>query len=316
MRLAGDISKLLFHINESDFMYFSKGSADATMAGKLFDAHCHLQDPRILNKAPRVIELALNHNIVRFAVNGTHEKDWDSVKRMSERFPCVVPNFGLHPWFITDRSVDWFTNLKQLFETNPNAAVGEIGLDKGSHGKKIDFDDQVEVFKKQLQLAKELKRPASVHCVRAFGDLLPIMKSTGPFPSGVVLHSFLGSAEMVPQFAELGGYFSFSGFVMSLKESKAKKMLKAVPLDRILLESDAPDALPKSDSLISLEDEGNVEETDMAGAPTPPQTLNHPANIRTVLNYVSQLLEMPAEEVGDRSYENTMRVFSFEQGII
>ncbi|OWM66583.1 uncharacterized protein LOC116201026 [Punica granatum] len=280
---------------------------------KLFDSHCHLQDPRILARAPRLIELASNHGVVRFAVNGVHEKDWYLVKQMSEDFPCTVPNFGLHPWYVLDRSPDWFKTLKQLFEVTPTAAVGEIGLDKGSHGKKIDFDDQVQVFERQLELAKELNRPASVHCVRAFADVLGIMKSVGPFPCGVVLHSYLGSAEMVPQFAELGAYFSFSGFLMSMKESKAKRMLKAVPPERILLESDAPDALPKSElePLIPLDsDSGSREESsssDISGT----ESLNHPANVRPVLSYVARLLEMSTEELADRSYENAMRVFSF-----
>ncbi|CAN1133709.1 Uncharacterized metal-dependent hydrolase YabD [Linum perenne] len=146
---------------------------------------------------------------------------------MGERYPCVVPCFGLHPWFIRERTPNWFNTLQEFFEATPSAAVGEIGLDKGSHGKTIDFTDQVEVFKKQLQLAKELNKPASVHCVRAFGDLLTIMKSMGPFPAGVILHSYLGSAEMVPELAKLGAYFSFSGFLMSMKTQKAKKMLAA-----------------------------------------------------------------------------------------
>lgn len=147
-------------------------------------------------------------------------------------------------------------NLKEFFQSTPAASVGDIGIDKGSHGKKIDFHDQVEVFHLQLQLAKELKRPASIHCVRAFGDLFDILKSEGPFPAGVLLHSYLRSAELVLEFAKLGAYFSFSGFLMSMKESKAKKMLKSAPLDRILLETDAPDALPKAsngDSLVLID---------------------------------------------------------------
>ncbi|RZB61161.1 hypothetical protein D0Y65_043773 [Glycine soja] len=85
---------------------------------------------------------------------------------------------------------------------------------------------QIEVLRQQLELAKELNKPASVHCVCAFGDLLELMKSMGPFPAGVILHSYLGSAEMVPEFSKLGAYFSFSGFLMSQKANKAKKMLK------------------------------------------------------------------------------------------
>uniref|UniRef100_A0A803LKV0 Uncharacterized protein n=1 Tax=Chenopodium quinoa TaxID=63459 RepID=A0A803LKV0_CHEQI len=184
---------------------------------KLFDAHCHLQDPRILSLTPRLINTSLESGIDYFVVNGVSEKDWDSVKQMSESYPSVVPSFGVHPWFVPERTADWFTVLKQYFESTPCAAVGEIGLDKGFRGKETDFDVQI----------------------------LDVMKEVGPFPDGVILHSYLGSAEMVPELARLGAYFSFSGHLMPMESQKARKLLKVVPSDRILLETDAPDALPK-----------------------------------------------------------------------
>ncbi|XP_031260707.1 uncharacterized protein LOC116118891 [Pistacia vera] len=302
----------------------------------LFDAHCHLQDPRIFHKAPQIFETTLNSGVLHFAVNGVSEKDWHLVKQMSENYSSVIPCFGLHPWFIQERTPHWFPTLKEFFQASPSAAIGEIGLDKGSRGREIDFVDQVEVFRQQLEFAKELNRPASIHCVRAFGDLLEIMKSIGPFPAGVILHSYLGSAEMVPEFSKLGAYFSFSGFLMSMKTQKAKKMLKMVSSERILLETDAPDALPKSnlDSLFlvdgdpSLPQEFHAQEENLAskvGTPSdeqphtskdssvlPKETLNHPANIHNVLIYVASLLDMPKEEVADLSYRNAVRIFSYE----
>lgn len=286
---------------------------------KLFDSHCHLQDPRIYNQAPQLIKTALDNGVVHFAVNGVSEKDWHLVKDLSDQYSCVVPCFGIHPWFVAERTPNWLNVLKETLAATPAAAVGEIGLDKGSRGKEIDFTDQVEIFRLQLQLAKQLKRPASVHCVRAFGDLLPIMKSLGPFPSGVILHSYLGSAEMVPEFAKLGAYFSFSGFLMSLKENKAKKMLKSVPADRILLETDAPDALPRSnfsDSLFFIEGDASITENENAGdsdsSTVPTGTLNHPANIHSVLAHVASLLEMTKEELADISYRNAIQLFTYD----
>nr|AFK47390.1 unknown [Lotus japonicus] len=162
------------------------------------------------------------------------------------------------------------------------------------------------------------------------------MKSVGPFPAGVILHSYLGSAEMVPEFSKLGAYFSFSGFLMSLKANKAKKMLKMVPSDRILLETDAPDALPKSsiDSLLFVERDASLSEEFQAQRTTssstsasssnnashvlkdvsmlPKETLNHPANIRNVLDYVASMLEITKEELAELSYQNAVRLFSYE----
>ncbi|KAL6288356.1 hypothetical protein ACE6H2_005866 [Prunus campanulata] len=293
---------------------------------KLFDAHCHLQDPRIFDKAPQLIAAAVDSGVVRFAVNGVSEKDWHLVKQISESYPCVIPCFGLHPWYVAERTPNWLNTLKQFFEATPSAAVGEIGLDKGSQGKKVDFTDQVNVFRQQLELAKELKRPASIHCVRAFGDLLQIMKSLGPFPAGVILHSYLGSAEMVPEFANLGAYFSFSGFLMSMKVHKAKRMLKMVPSERILLETDAPDALPKSelDSAHLVEGASLPEELqsiEISSAPFagardvltfPKEALNHPQNIHKVLIYVASLVEMTKEELAEVTYQNAVRLFSYD----
>ncbi|CAB4288957.1 unnamed protein product [Prunus armeniaca] len=391
---------------------------------KLFDAHCHLQDPRIFDKAPQLIAAAVDSGVVRFAVNGVSEvplsisyifsllivmpmaaqhrhfnnsiqKDWHLVKQISESYPCVIPCFGLHPWYVAERTLNWLNTLKQFFEATPSAAVGEIGLDKGSQGKKVDFTDQVNVFRQQLGIAKELKRPASIHCVHAFGELLQIMKyacthththiteqaivdgnqiesglftvpaphlkrflaiattgfhgslslarrlilqldvfmqnnlgegiicfsmaSLGPFPAGVILHSYLGSAEMVPEFANLGAYFSFSGFLMSMEVHKAKRMLKMVPSERILLETDAPDALPKSelDSAHLVEGASLPEELqsiEISSAPFdgardvstfPKEALNHPENIhKVVLIYVASLVEMTKEELAEVTYQN------------
>lgn len=285
---------------------------------KLFDSHCHLQDSRILNVAPRLIKEAVDTGVLHFAVNGVSEKDWHLVKEMSEAHPAVVPNFGLHPWFISDRTPNWLRTLKDFLASTPSAAVGEMGLDKGSFGKTIDFTDQVEVFRLQLQLAKEMNKPASIHCVRAFGDLLEILKSEGPFPSGLVLHSFLGSAEMVPELSKLGAYFSFSGFLMSMKESKAKKMLKCVPRERILLETDAPDARPSSvdpDSLFKVKTETadlNEEEDSSKERFQDEENVNHPANIHHILAYVARLLEMEEKEVAELSYGNAVRLFSYK----
>ncbi|XP_016648833.1 PREDICTED: uncharacterized metal-dependent hydrolase YabD isoform X2 [Prunus mume] len=276
---------------------------------KLFDAHCHLQDPRIFDKAPQLIAAAVDSGVVRFAVNGVSEKDWHLVKQISESYPCVIPCFGLHPWYVAERTPNWLNTLKQFFEATPSAAVGEVN-----------------VFRQQLEIAKKLKRPASIHCVRAFGDLLQIMKSLGPFPAGVILHSYLGSAEMVPEFANLGAYFSFSGFLMSMKVHKAKRMLKMVPSERILLETDAPDALPKSelDSAHLVEGASLPEELqtiEISSAPFagardvstfPKEALNHPENIHKVLIYVASLVEMTKEELAEVTYQNAVRLFSYD----
>ncbi|CAL9108808.1 unnamed protein product [Musa textilis] len=146
------------------------------------------------------------------------------------------------------------------------------------------------------------------------------MLSTGPFPAGVVLHSYIGSAELVPGLAKLGSYFSFSGHLTSMKPEKAKEVLKSVPKDRILIETDAPDGLlsAKTSSLFPFPDVASVAETenqfgDSAAEATSlsKEGLNHPANIHRVLKYVATLLEMPEEELAELSFQNATRLFSY-----
>ncbi|CAL5015316.1 unnamed protein product [Urochloa decumbens] len=297
----------------------AQAPARAASAVRLFDAHCHLQDPRVVAVAPALIRVATASGVARFAVNGTSE-DWHLVKQMAEDHPAVVPCFGLHPWWVPERSPDWMDSLRRFFTETPEAAVGEIGLDKGSHGKTIDFGEQVEVFQRQLELAKELERPVSVHCVRAFGDLLEILKQTGPFPAGVLVHSYMGSAEMVSGLANLGCYFSLSGFLTGMKSTKAKQMLKSIPLDRILLETDAPDALPKLDNVSvplvpvpssDADTEKHHKDSESQATTVSNESLNHPENIHTVLKFVASLLEMPEAELAELSYKNATKLFSY-----
>eukprot|EP00250_Pteridium_aquilinum_P030376 c411_g1_i1 orf=228-1139(-) len=282
----------------------------------IFDAHCHLQDARIVHALPNLLNSATRAGVKWFAVNGTSEDDWDLVKKLGEEYHEIIPCFGLHPWYVENRSDNWFGRLRSMLDAVPTAAVGEAGLDKGTRGREINFAVQVDVLKQQLVLAKELRRPISVHCVRAFGELQDTLKELGPFPDGVILHSFLGSAEMVHPLAKHGAFFSFSGFLTSLSTKKAKKMLQEVPLDRILLETDAPDALPKVDpsSLMWIPGDNNApDEVNDAikDRNLPSQALNHPGNIKSVLSYISSMLGVEEEVVASAAYRNAMQLFSY-----
>ncbi|MBA0590773.1 hypothetical protein Gorai_019465, partial [Gossypium raimondii] len=159
-----------------------------------------------------------------------------------------------------------------------------------------------------------------------------ILRDIGPFPDGLLLHSYLGSAEMVPEFVKSGAYFSLSGYIMPMKVQKANKMLKTIPLERILLESDAPDALPHLElSSLFLVDKdpslpqeifahgrttaSNVStssDTSRDASSLPKDMLNHPANIHNVLDYVANLLEISKEELAEISYKNSIRLFSYQ----
>ncbi|GAQ93341.1 TatD-related DNase [Klebsormidium nitens] len=210
-----------------------------------FDAHCHLQDPRLDGKIDEVLKLASGAGVRWCAVNGTSEDDWDKVRALCEHYPQLLPNLGLHPWYVGQRSPNWLEALRERLEQVPEAAIGEVGLDKGRKGSEVPIEEQVEVFRAQVELARDLERPVSIHCVRAFGELHDVLKSVGRFPAGVLLHwarcvllhSWMGSAEMVKALAPLNAYFSISGFITGMSSKKADKMLRQVsgPLDDVIV---------------------------------------------------------------------------------
>jgi len=88
--------------------------------------------------------------------------------------------FAVHPWFAHRRSADWLDELEEYLVRNPSAIVGEIGLDRAAKAPdtgRCEHEHQLEVFEKQLRLAGRLRRPASIHCVRAFGQLYDVIQS-------------------------------------------------------------------------------------------------------------------------------------------
>jgi TatD DNase family protein len=233
--------------------------------------------------------------VERVVVNGTEEGDWEGVGQLSELFPFIKPAFGLHPSHIFDRSPHWLGNLEYCID-HYNGYVGEIGLDRWIEN--YDFEDQVEVFRKQLRLAVQKKVPASIHCLNAWGKMLEILEEE-PLPSqGVLLHSYNGPIEMVPQLVELGCYFSFSGYFLLDRKTKAQATFQTIPIERILVETDAPDQrLPedKDEHPLPLDEDGKA--------------VNHPANISVVYDGLAKILKMPVEKLIDQVAENYRRLF-------
>ncbi|KAK9815184.1 hypothetical protein WJX73_010258 [Symbiochloris irregularis] len=267
---------------------------------KLFDVHCHLQDRRIFASLQQIIEASLACGLQHLGCNGCCEDDWDQVHNIATEHPAVIPNFGLHPWWVPRRSASWLDNLKKKLLEVPSAGLGECGLDRSARAPADSFEDQCLVFHQQLQLANELQRPVSVHCVKAFPELKRHLEQEQPFGAGVILHSWAGPAAMVKPLAAIPGvHFSISGHSLR-SEKKAGPMLKEIPLDRLLLETDSPDGLlpQRADAHHPLSDA------------SPDQRLNHPANIRLVLQVVAELREEDPAKVASAAYDNAMRLFS------
>ncbi len=199
------------------------------------DAHVHLPDI-----APHdgwsALAAAKAAGVRRLVVCGTRPCDWALVRSLAAD-EAVIPCFGLHPWFTTEPG-DWLAELRDYLTATPSA-VGEIGLDRAARG--LDAEQQEAAFVAQLRLARELERPAMIHCVRAWGRLVELLEAHGP--PRFLLHAYAGAPDLVPRLARLGAWFSFAGSILNPWREKAWAACRAVPAERLLVETDAP-ALP------------------------------------------------------------------------
>jgi len=270
------------------------------MSIRLYDSHNHLQDASLVPHRAAILAELERQGVVRAVVNGTQEQDWPAVLALARQNPRLIPSFGLHPWHVKQRSANWQSALLKHLDETPSA-IGEIGLDRWIEG--FDLPQQEEVFIWQWRLAAERNLPVSIHCLRAWGRLAEILQSEPGPHCGFLLHSYGGPQEMIQPLAELGAYFSISGYFADERKARQREAFRHVPPDRLLIETDAPDMVPPENYIeFPLTDESSGK------------AINHPANIGAVYRFVAELLDEPVEIVAEkkkkkRVEENFLRLF-------
>jgi TatD DNase family protein len=263
----------------------------------LYDAHNHLQDQRLKPHLAAIMSAVQAEPIARMVANGSGEEDWPDVLALAREYPQVLPSFGYHPWYVQERTPQWQTELTRYLDAVPSA-VGEIGLDRWI--KDHDLAQQEEVFVWQLRLAAERNLPVSIHCLQAWGPLLDILRRK-PRPScGFLLHSYGGAPELIPGLVKLGAYFSLPGYFAHARKSRQRETFRSVPLERLLIETDAPDQLLPAER-------NRVPLFDAEGKP-----LNHPANLRAVYEFAAELLGLPLEKLASQVEANFLRLFALK----
>lgn len=214
---------------------------------------------------------------------GSSEGDWDRVVEISQKYDSVIPAFGVHPWYTGEVSGKWLTNLENILKEVPGSAVGEIGLDH-TISQRNDLV-QKEIFIAQLKLAEKLQRPVSIHCRKAWGDLIECLRMV-PVRYGGAIHSYSGPAQLVSQLQNLGLSISFSGSITNEKNRKAREALQCVDPSRLLIETDSPDIVPFQ----------------LKG-------INEPANLIVIAQTIAQLKEQKCDATADLTTKNCEKLF-------
>lgn len=253
----------------------------------LFDAHCHLQDPRLGNDLEGVLDRAAAAGVDRLVCCGTREADWGAVLALAEAHPAVIPMIGLHPWQVGGAEAGWAERLGKLVEGR-RVGIGECGLDFALQD--CDREGQEAAFRSQLRLARDLDRPVAMHCRKAWERLLAILREEGLPTAGGLVHSYSGSAETARELQGLGCYLSFAGAITRPGNGKAPKALAAVAADRLLVESDAPDQAPHG-----------------LGSEVPGR--NEPANLPFIAAHAAQLRGVQPAVLAHQTHANAMMLF-------
>jgi TatD DNase family protein len=251
----------------------------------LFDAHCHLQDERYAGNVGDVLDRGIRVGVKMMSCCGTCEKDWQAVAELATAHASVVPSFGLHPWFVADRSGQWLDILEKYLVENPRSSCGEIGIDHACDPS--TFGDQESVFIDQLNLAARLHRPVTLHCRKAFGRLLELLGRNGIVADGGIVHSYSGPPDLVKPLTELGLSISFSGSLTFPNSKRAHASAAVVPPDRLLVETDSPDIKPY----------------------LCPTELNEPANVVRVAEALAGIRGVSLDVVVKETWENASRLF-------
>ena len=249
----------------------------------LIDSHCHLQDERY-GDLDGVIDRAQNVGVKKFLCNGTDTNDWDKLYRLSQKYEEIIPAYGAHPWYIDNLSEDWEGKLVEYLDKS-FSTVGEIGLDRTVDG---NIKKQIDVFERQLQIARDKKRAVSIHCRKSWDILTPILKRYKTAEFNILIHSFSGSPEVINQLNDIGVYYSFSGSITNLNNLRALEAVKYAPLDRILIETDSPDIPPTINGIYDK------------------NLLNEPSNLQIILNRVAEIRNLEIPEIKKQIQANFM----------
>ena len=252
---------------------------------QLFDTHTHYTDPRFDSDRDGVLSSLPDYSVCGVIECACTEADWDKVSLLAQKYPFVKAAYGVHGLNVEDITDDgWPQRLKERVLSDPNCvAIGEIGLDYHYSADKKDL--QKQVFALQLDMALALDRPVIIHDRDAHKDVSDALWQR----KGIcgVLHCYSGSAEMVRELAPLGLYFGFGGSVTFKNNEKGAKAAKAVPLDRLLIETDCPYL-----------------------APVPHRgKRNFSGLLPHVCERLGEILGLPAEEVARLTRENANRLF-------
>jgi TatD DNase family protein len=255
------------------------------------DSHCHINFPELAENIDGVLAKMRDNQVVSALCISVNLTDFPQVLALAEQHPHIYASVGVHPDYegVEEPSV---SRLVELAQHHKVVAIGETGLDY--YRLKGDLEWQRARFRNHIRAARETSKPLVIHTREAAADTLRIMDEENAAEVSGVMHCFTETWEVAEAALAMGFYISFSGIVTFKNAMQLKDVAQRVPLDRILIETDAPFL-----------------------APVPHRgKLNQPAYVKHVAEEIAILRGISLDEVGQRTTENFERLFNlgkFEQ---
>ncbi|MFV0560120.1 MAG: TatD family hydrolase [Enterococcus sp.] len=251
----------------------------------IFDSHTHLNAEQFNEDIPETIAHARELGVTKMAVVGFDTPTIEKTLQLSQEYDSIYSIIGWHPTEAGSYTKEIETRLQEQLTLPKVVALGEIGLDY--YWMEDPKEVQDKVFRRQIAIAKEMNLPISIHTRDALEDTYKILKEENVQDIGGIMHSFSGEYEWAQRFMDLGMHISFSGVVTFKKALDVQDAAKKVPLERMLVETDAPYL-----------------------APVPFRgKRNEPGYTRYTVEKIAELRGIAFEEVAQQTWENAHRLF-------
>lgn len=206
------------------------------------DTHAHLTDAAFDGDRRELIARLAEGGVGKIIEISCDPKDFAASSELAEKNPGIYLAFGIHPEFAESYTESDIAALEKYLKHEKCVALGEIGLDY--HWKPYDREKQLELFRRQLDMAVERDMPVSMHIREAYGDCMEVLEGYNGRLRGV-MHCFSGSAETAERCVGLGLYIAFGGALTFKSNKKGPAACAATPLDRLLTETDCPYMAPE-----------------------------------------------------------------------
>lgn len=205
----------------------------------IFDTHAHYNDSKFDNDRESLLK-SLNENGIKYVTEvSASTDDFDKIIKLTSDYDFIYGALGVHPEAVLNLTDSDMELIKSLSSNNKIVAIGEIGLDY-YWDENPDKEIQKKWFATQLEVAKECNLPVIIHSREACKDTLDVMTACNAKDIGGVIHCYSYSKEAAVDFLNMGFYFGIGGVVTYKNGTKLKEVVKSLPMDRILLETDCP----------------------------------------------------------------------------